>query len=103
MFSALESIMSSHPHAVRQLGSGVMDLCFVAAGRLDAIYAGVAGEGWKPWDYCAGSLLITEAGGTIKTLGNLPFYVEADSVAAAGTEELLDHVITTVGQFKVEV
>jgi fructose-1,6-bisphosphatase/inositol monophosphatase family enzyme len=45
-------------HSVRTLGSGVLDLCYVACGRLDFIYAGVGGEGWKPWDYVAGSLYI---------------------------------------------
>jgi fructose-1,6-bisphosphatase/inositol monophosphatase family enzyme len=39
----------------RQLGSGALDLCYVGAGRLDCLFAGVAGEGWSPWDYAAGA------------------------------------------------
>lgn len=46
---------------VRRLGSSVLDLAYVAAGRLDA-YCGI---GLKPWDIAAGSLLITEAGGLV--------------------------------------
>ena len=48
--------------AVRSLGSGVLDLCYVASGRLDLAYAGLAAEGWKPWDYCAGLVVALEAG-----------------------------------------
>lgn len=29
------------------------------------MYAGVAGEGWQPWDYAAGWLFIEEAGGVV--------------------------------------
>jgi myo-inositol-1(or 4)-monophosphatase len=29
-------------HGVRMLGSGVLDLCYVACGRMDAVYSGVA-------------------------------------------------------------
>ena len=36
--------------------------------------SGVANEGWKVWDYCAGSLLVEEAGGVMSSLrGNEPF------------------------------
>jgi fructose-1,6-bisphosphatase/inositol monophosphatase family enzyme len=37
--------MSKGVHSVRIMGSGVLDLCYVACGRLDAVYAGVAGNG----------------------------------------------------------
>ena len=48
-----------------QVGSGCLDLCWVGCGRVDAVYAGVAGEGWHPWDYAAGWLFIEEAGGVV--------------------------------------
>lgn len=47
--------------ATRSLGSGVLDLCYVASGRLDVVYAGLADEGWRPWDYCAGLVVANEA------------------------------------------
>lgn len=43
---------------VRRIGSAALDLCMVAAGRLDAYYE----HGTKPWDYAAGSLIAAEAG-----------------------------------------
>ncbi len=44
---------------VRRSGSACMDLCDVATGRCDAHFE------WRlqPWDYCAATLLIREAGG----------------------------------------
>lgn len=46
---------------LRRLGAASIDLAYVAAGRVDAYYE----RGLKPWDYAAGALLVTEAGGRI--------------------------------------
>jgi fructose-1,6-bisphosphatase/inositol monophosphatase family enzyme len=37
------------------------------------VYAGVAGEGWKPWDYCAGHVIATEAGCVVESFLAPPF------------------------------
>lgn len=44
---------------LRRTGSAALDLCDVAAGRCEGAFE------WhlQPWDYCAGSLLVEEAGG----------------------------------------
>ena len=46
----------------------MLDLCYVATGRLDVVYAGVASEGWKPWDYAAGMVVALEAGCSVESL-----------------------------------
>lgn len=46
---------------IRRIGSGALDLCNVAAGRLDAFYE----LGLQPWDYAAGALIASEAGAAI--------------------------------------
>jgi len=43
---------------IRRLGSASLDLCAVAAGRLDAYFE----PGLQRWDYAAGVLIATEAG-----------------------------------------
>ena len=43
---------------IRRAGSAALDLCAVAAGRLDAYYEG----GLNAWDYSAGALIAREAG-----------------------------------------
>lgn len=45
----------------RRLGSAALDLCYVAAGRLDGYWE----KDLKPYDAMAGLLLVREAGGTV--------------------------------------
>ncbi|MEI7715554.1 MAG: inositol monophosphatase family protein, partial [Mycobacterium sp.] len=46
---------------VRRIGSAALDLCMVAAGRLDAFYE----HGLQPWDRAAGALIAAEAGARV--------------------------------------
>ncbi|MFL6135168.1 MAG: inositol monophosphatase family protein [Nocardioidaceae bacterium] len=47
---------------IRRLGSAALDLCAVAAGRVDAYVE----EGLNPWDMAAGGLVATEAGAVLE-------------------------------------
>jgi myo-inositol-1(or 4)-monophosphatase len=46
---------------MRRLGSTALDLCYLAAGRLDGYYE----RGIWPWDLAAGSVILEEAGGKL--------------------------------------
>ena len=46
---------------LRRMGAGALDLCAVAAGRVDAYYE----QGLSPWDMSAGLLIATEAGARV--------------------------------------
>jgi myo-inositol-1(or 4)-monophosphatase len=46
---------------VRRIGSAALDLCMVAAGRLDAYYE----HGLQVWDHAAGALIAAEAGARV--------------------------------------
>src|SRR5208283_4914591 len=46
---------------VRRIGSAALDLCMVAAGRLDAFYE----HGLQVWDRAAGALIAAEAGARV--------------------------------------
>jgi myo-inositol-1(or 4)-monophosphatase len=63
---------------VRRLGAGALDLCGVAAGRVDAYYE----QGLSPWDLSAGGLVATEAGARVEGLRGAP--AGAPMVLAAG-------------------
>ena len=45
--------------SMRRLGSAALDLCYVAAGRLDGYYE----RGVWPWDIAAGGIILEESGG----------------------------------------
>jgi myo-inositol-1(or 4)-monophosphatase len=49
---------------VRRFGSAAIDLAWVAAGRLDGYFE----TGLNPWDWAAGRLLVSEAGGVVEEL-----------------------------------
>lgn len=66
---------------VRRLGSASLDLCFVACGRYDGYFE----EHLFPWDYAAGALIVTEAGGRCETY---PMQT-APSAAVLATNHLL--------------
>lgn len=53
---------------VRRSGSAALDLCHVADGTMDASFEWIL----QPWDYCAGSLLVEEAGGKVGHLDGHP-------------------------------
>ncbi len=48
-------------HGIRRTGSAALDLCYTACGRFDGYWE----LKLNPWDYAAGSLIVTEAGGRI--------------------------------------
>jgi myo-inositol-1(or 4)-monophosphatase len=64
---------------VRRLGSAVLDLAWVAAGRLDGFWELRLG----PWDVAAASLFVEEAGGRITNLVGGPVEVDAPAVVAS--------------------
>jgi len=57
---------------VRRPGAAALDLCYVAAGRLDAFWE----TGLAPWDMAAGSLIIREAGGIVSGLDGGENYLD---------------------------
>ena len=56
----------------RRLGAAALDLCNVACGRTDAFFE----YSLCPWDYAAGSLIITEAGGRVCALDGSPLPID---------------------------
>lgn len=55
--------------AVRRLGSAALDICYVAAGRMDGFWE----QDLKPWDIAAGAVILEEAGGKVTDFSGGPF------------------------------
>ncbi len=83
---------------VRRPGAAALDLCYVAAGRLDGFWE----TGLKPWDLAAGSLIIREAGGIVSGLDGSENYLDTGHVLCgtpriyAGLARLCAHEIKAI-------
>jgi len=64
---------------LRRPGSAAIDLCYVAAGRLDGFWE----EGLKPWDTAAGMVIAEEAGGKVSTYDGRPYSPYEKNIVAA--------------------
>lgn len=81
--------------AVRRLGSAAIDLCYVAAGRLDGYYE----QEINPWDIAAGALIVTEAGGKVTGMAGEPFDPRRGGVVATNGR-IHPEMIATVATFR---
>ena len=64
----------------RRGGSAALDLCYLAAGGGDVFFETCL----QPWDYAAGSLIVTEAGGVVTALDGTDLRLTEPCSVAAG-------------------
>lgn len=74
---------------MRSFGSSQMQLCLVAMGSLDAYQV----EFLWPWDVAAGSLIVTEAGGTVIDIDGGKFDCEKSRIIATSTKKLAEEIV----------
>jgi myo-inositol-1(or 4)-monophosphatase len=73
----LKSVISVSA-GIRRPGSAALDLCYVAAGRVDGFWE----LGLNIWDIAAGALMIKEAGGRISDFHGTDGYLQSGDVVA---------------------
>lgn len=76
---------------IRRIGSAAMDLCLLAAGRLDAYYE----RGLQPWDYAAAALIARESGAVVRGLGDAR---PGEELLIAGTPEIAAELAEVVAE-----
>jgi myo-inositol-1(or 4)-monophosphatase len=81
--------------AVRRLGSAAIDLCYVAAGRLDGYWE----SDLKAWDIAGGALIVAEAGGRITNMAGQPFASRGGHVLATNGH-LHDAMLAVIAKFR---
>lgn len=81
--------------AVRRLGSAAIDLCWVAAGRMDGFWE----SDLKPWDIAGGALIVAEAGGRVTDTDGRPFTSRAGQVLATNGH-LHDEMLGVIQAFR---
>jgi fructose-1,6-bisphosphatase/inositol monophosphatase family enzyme len=115
MAGACGRLLKGKTQAIRIVGSAVLALMWVACGRANAFVIGFHKEGGKPWDYCAGYVIATEAGAVFRQLdartwandvdttdaSKLPerpdgFDIYSQSCLCAGTTALANEIFDTV-------
>ena len=79
-YAILQSVLTEIAD-VRRLGSASLDLCFVAANRVDGFFE----MGLKPWDICAGILIAQEAGAIVTDLAGGHTMLDSGNIVAANT------------------
>jgi myo-inositol-1(or 4)-monophosphatase len=76
--------------SIRRLGSAALNLCYIAAGRLDGYVAGCA----KAWDVAAGMLIVAEAGGHITGIRGGSFDLRIPHFTCAATAALHSELLS---------
>lgn len=74
---------------IRRCGSAAMALCNVAKGIAEAYFEPVL----NPWDYAAGSLILSEAGGLSTDMGGRPLAFSAPSSFLAANGEAVHGIL----------
>lgn len=75
------SVFTQQVRGIRRFGAAAVDLCLVAAGRLDGYWE----EKLHPWDIAAGVVIVQEAGGVVTNYSGQPLHLEEGHVIAAGS------------------
>ena len=78
---------------LRRNGSAALDLCYVAAGRLDGFWE----FGLAPWDVAAGALIVREAGGQVTDAAGGRNWLEGESIVAA-TPAVHADIVAALGE-----
>jgi myo-inositol-1(or 4)-monophosphatase len=79
---------------VRRIGSAALDLCMVAAGRLDAYYE----HGLQVWDRAAGALIAAEAGARVLVPPS-DGPAGAAGLVVAAAPGIADELLAALGRF----
>ena len=82
MESTLDSIRElkrRHIHGIRRAGTASLDLCMVGLGMYGAYFE----YELSPWDFAAGALFVTEAGGRVTTARGGPLPLARTSLLAS--------------------
>ena len=88
------SKLSRLTQGVRRLGSAALDLCYVAAGRLDGYWE----VRLSPWDLAAGWLIVLEAGGVVSDLQGRPDVLHPPYAILAANPALHAELLKALGR-----
>lgn len=80
---------------LRRICSAALTLCYIAQGRIDGYFEKVL----KPWDYAAGSLILTEAGGILSDYTGSSIRYNSPTTMIAGNKNTHKELLKTIQEF----
>ena len=90
--AVIKDLLQAPCHGIRCMGSAAMDMCGVAAGRLDAYVE----RGIWSWDVAAGTVIVRDSGGVVMDMCGGEIDLVSRKVLAAASKELADSVVAVV-------
>ena len=95
--AAVEEVFGHGIHGIRRMGTASLDLCAVAAGQFGAFFE----YQLQPWDFAAGRLILSEAGGRVSNAFGDPLPLAATSILASNgpLHELLLPILKSHGDY----
>lgn len=90
--SSLADLYRAEIHGVRRMGAAALDLAYLACGQFEAFFE----YRLSPWDYAAGAMLLTEAGGRITDCDGKPLPLGNPSSVCASNGSLHPVMLETL-------
>lgn len=90
-FVIMQSLVENEVADFRRSGSAALDLCYVAANRVDGFFE----MGVQAWDIAAGDLIVREAGGLVCDFVAGHSYLKSGHVIA-GSAKIVKDILNTV-------
>ena len=84
--------LSMHFGDIRRIGSAALSICSIACGEADAFCEPFL----SPWDFSAGMLILTEAGGIATDFNGDPLHIGKPSSVLAATPSSFETVLPLV-------
>lgn len=94
---ALWMDINNQAQGLRRAGAAALDICYVAAGRLDGYFERPV----NAWDIGAGAIIVLEAGGRLSSLEGEAFGLYDRTITATNGrihDQLVDAIRTTISQ-----
>ena len=89
--------LCKNTHGIRRIGSAATDLAYVACGRFEVFYE----YSLKPWDICAGIILVREAGGVVTDFSGSEKNLHGNEIIASN-KNVFNEVQEIVSNFMVK-
>ncbi len=89
--NAIDYLFENNIRGIRRYGAACLDICSVAAGRLDAYFELKLG----PWDFAAGLLIASEAGALCSDDRGNPMSLESETYIFAN-KKVLPYIVEAV-------